>query len=180
MLRHKAVSLVELLIIIGIISILVAIILVAVNIVKKKGAEARVQSDVSQVKALAESYFNVNGTYNGLQCSPTSTSACESWANITTTDKASDIKKKIGELAQDIKTQINSANTNLGLYLRFRPITGTGMGNTGAMMMVPKLSTLDQNTGNSVWLCLDTAGQTIKEFTSWTAAEPAWTNASCQ
>lgn len=167
MIKHKAVSLVELLIIIGIISILVATILVTVNVVKKKGAEARVQSDVSQVKALAESYFNVAGTYNGLQCSPSSTPTCESWANIATTDKASDIKQKIGELAQDIKTQINSTNTNLGLYLK-----GT---NAGAVMLVPN---------DFAWLCLDTVSQrteeAIKKYDSWADAESSWQAASCQ
>lgn len=183
-------NLVEILVVIGIMSLLMTVALLAFGNFKDKARDSRIGSDISQIKTLVDTYYSTTSTYSGLSCSPVST-PCEGWASIAATDKASNIKNKIGELAKDIKTQINYPDA--GLYLRFnnQDVGSVGIGNYSAMLVWPKLSSIDKNINNTTdalnkatWLCADTRMTVFeaKEYTGWNGVATQWTNqdATCQ
>lgn len=58
-------TLVELLVVISIIGILTSVVLVSVSTANKRGKDAVVQSDLSEVRAQAQLYYNTNGGYVG-------------------------------------------------------------------------------------------------------------------
>lgn len=56
-------TLVELLVVIAIIGILTSVVLVSVSTANKRGKDAVVQSDLSEVRAQAQLYYNTNSGY---------------------------------------------------------------------------------------------------------------------
>jgi prepilin-type N-terminal cleavage/methylation domain-containing protein len=61
--KRAGFTIVELLIVIVVIGILAAIAIVAYNGVQSRAKQAKIQSDLSNVQKLVESYYAINGTY---------------------------------------------------------------------------------------------------------------------
>lgn len=61
--KRAGFTIVELLIVIVVIGILASITIVAYNGVQNRAKQAKIQSDISNVQKLVESYYAVNGTY---------------------------------------------------------------------------------------------------------------------
>jgi prepilin-type N-terminal cleavage/methylation domain-containing protein len=63
----KGFTLIELLVVIAIIGILSAVVLASLNTARDKGADAAVRSNLNNIRAQAELYYDENGlTYNGV------------------------------------------------------------------------------------------------------------------
>jgi len=65
MTKQHGFTLVELLVVIAIIGILTSVVLVSVSTANKRGKDATVQSDLSEIRAQAQLYYNTNGGYVG-------------------------------------------------------------------------------------------------------------------
>lgn len=149
-------TLIELLVVIAIVGILSAIILVALNSARKSSRDARVKSDIAQVRRLAEAYNLNKNTYlmNPSPISPSCTNALCTPAAGTgwlATDDPDGSKAKISELAKDITTQVNLSAKGLALYSSAN----------SAVFLAPLPS--DQGSvwvADKKWYCQDTKGNT--------------------
>lgn len=65
--KNKGFTLIELLVVVAIIGILASLILVSVSSARKRAADARIKSDMSQLRVEAESFFIDNNKYNGFE-----------------------------------------------------------------------------------------------------------------
>lgn len=211
----KAFSLLQMLLVILIVIIVVAIGVLIFFKYRGNAKDARLRSDINQTKALIDEYYKTTGTYRGLFCSPACGTAygtlddtynkclpCDQWAtaadlnvkpplpaNLTTT-QVLDIKKKIGVLAVDVKTQLNRVNSfswrntsgqtvtvsqNAGMQIRYNNAVGSyGLGNYAAMIFVPDLTKVDKTVtdtaqayNQATWLCLDTVNKVVKQYVGW-------------
>jgi prepilin-type N-terminal cleavage/methylation domain-containing protein len=78
MIRRKGFTLIELLVVIAIIGILSSVVLASLNTARGRGADANIKSNLSNIRAQAELYYDSpapagNGTYGATSssCSPT-------------------------------------------------------------------------------------------------------------
>lgn len=66
MTNKKAFTIIELIVVIAIIAVLAAIIVSNVTQYNRKGKDAAIKGQVSQIRAAATDFFNSNGTYTGM------------------------------------------------------------------------------------------------------------------
>lgn len=125
-------TLIELLVVIAIIGILASIVLVSLNSARNKGKDARVISDVQQLRTAFESGYN--GTnYTDLVSNATTTAGTQAAA---TAALSIDIKNQAGT---DVVIKTNGATATS--YAIYGPLPSTG-------------------TTPNRWFCIDSAGGT--------------------
>jgi len=68
--KKKGFTLIELLVVIAIIGILASIVLVSLSGAKARAKDARIQSDMNQIRSTAEMFYNTNNNYTSLATDP--------------------------------------------------------------------------------------------------------------
>ncbi len=115
----KGFTLIELLVVIAIIGILASVVLVSLNSARNKGKDARVISDVQQMRTLLESGYN--GVYPDLNASGTTTSG----PNAAATAQIS-----LDAVAQGGSLTINTNGASATAYAIFGKLPSVTAGNT--------------------------------------------------
>lgn len=64
---QRGFTLIELLVVVAIIGILSSIVLVSLNSARQRGRDASIKGSMSSMRAQAELWFDINGSYDGLQ-----------------------------------------------------------------------------------------------------------------
>jgi prepilin-type N-terminal cleavage/methylation domain-containing protein len=64
--KNKGFTLIELLVVIAIIGVLASVVLASLNTARNKGADAAVKSNLANVRAQAEMFYDTNSTYSGV------------------------------------------------------------------------------------------------------------------
>jgi prepilin-type N-terminal cleavage/methylation domain-containing protein len=137
---HKGFTLIELLVVIAIIGILAALVLVALGNARQKANDARIQSNLGQLRTLAEVFYDANSaSYTGLNTCINSTAPG--------TDTA--CKGGIGADVASLKTDNNTASGNTA------SITSTASGQAFCLS-----SPLNSDTAQ--FLCIDGTGVSKK------------------
>ncbi|MEF8847016.1 MAG: type II secretion system protein [Candidatus Paceibacterota bacterium] len=67
--QNKGFTLIELLVVIAIIGILASIVMVALGGARKQARDARITSEMGQIRSKAELAYSSNGEYTGFDCS---------------------------------------------------------------------------------------------------------------
>lgn len=140
----KSFTLIELLVVIAIIGILAGIIIVAANSAKKNAKDAKVKTNIAQIRTLSEEYNIDTGSYIGPTCGPgfTPNYCGTTWAGTEET------KIKIVTLADDLH--------NLGSDLKIRANSLTPP--TPPVTKYQAYATLISDTSKS--FCVDYTGNT--------------------
>lgn len=216
---HKAFSLIQIMLIIFIVIIIVAIGILIFFKSKENAKQARLRAALTQTQALIDQYYQTTGTYRGLFCSPACGTSygtltdiynqclpCDQWATATnlsskpslpanlTTNHVLDIRRQIGVIAADVKTQLNrthsfswkdasgktvTASQAAGLQIRYNNKFGQyDLGSYAAMIFAPDLAKVDKSVTDTAqaynqasWLCLDTVNKAIKQYIGWNPAD---------
>jgi len=138
--KNKGFTLIELLVVIAIIGVLASVVLASLNSARNKGADAAIRSNLANLRAQAEIYFDTNGNYgtNGTAVSGTTSTAC-STANTVFSPAA------VPSLNQGIVSATSSSSSTWNATCTM-PINGTSWA-----VSVPL------KAGGSSW-CVDSSG----------------------
>ena len=137
----KGFTLIELLVVIAIIGILAALVLVALGNARQKANDARIQSNLGQMRTLAEVFYDANSaSYTGLDtcmeaADPSTSTAC---------------KGGIGADVTALKTDNDTADGGTDASLQ---VNATGQ----AFCLSSRL-----NSDSTQYLCIDGSGQSKK------------------
>jgi len=112
MIKQKGFTLIELLVVIAIIGILAALVLVALGNARDKANDARVKSNIGQMRTLAEVYYDAaSASYAGLDgcLDAPSTTTCSGGIEDSVRSLRSDLTSAVGGTA-DLDVNADSSN----------------------------------------------------------------------
>ncbi|PIT97739.1 MAG: hypothetical protein COT71_04390 [Candidatus Andersenbacteria bacterium CG10_big_fil_rev_8_21_14_0_10_54_11] len=147
--KQQGFTLIELLVVIAIIGILAALVLVSLGNARSKAQDARIKSDVAQLRTLAEIHFDSVGNYDTFD-------TCFSAATPST---STECKGGIGASVQSLKSDMDTANGAAAM-------AANAVGNAFCLY-----SGLASTASDKV--CVDSTGTTVIS----TAANPCATTA---
>jgi prepilin-type N-terminal cleavage/methylation domain-containing protein len=136
-------TLIELLVVIAIIGILASVVLVSLNSARQKGKDARVISDVQQMRTALESGYN-GSNYPDLNVTNITSGAANLLANGPQTSATS---------------QLQSDANSQGGSITFLATAAANNGNPTAYVIYGKL------TASNSYFCIDSSGKTDASFT---------------
>lgn len=140
--QSKGFTLIELLVVIAIIGILAALVLVALGNARQKANDARIQSNLGQLRTLAEVFYDANGAAY-------QSSSGKSFATCVATPNATNCLGGIENDITAIKTDNNTAAGNTA------SITATASGQNFCLSS-------PLNSSASEFLCIDGTGVSKK------------------
>ncbi len=162
-------TLIELLVVIAIIGVLASIVLVSLNGARKKGADARVISDVQEIRTALESGYNGSGypDVTNIQTSSfvlTQSSGCNAgyWNNGGSQNVA--ISALVNDACSQEGNTPNGTNSAISIIVNNNtvPISQTG----GYLIQGYQSST-------GTWFCIDNTGKAVQSDTVKTASATA-------
>jgi prepilin-type N-terminal cleavage/methylation domain-containing protein len=137
--RKRAFTLIELIVVVAIIGILATVVVINISNAQNKAKDATVKANMTTVQTSAGLYENDNSTYVGLNCSPTSSPTCE---NLTATSEA---MTSFVNAANSIKKANSEGLTFAGTskdYVAFAKLPST-VGKTNTSFTVSSLGVSD-------------------------------------
>jgi prepilin-type N-terminal cleavage/methylation domain-containing protein len=124
--RYNGFTLIELIVVVGIITVLSALILSTVGYARKKAARARAETEMAAMSAACENYKADSGVY---PADPTSTDSLDTTAAINMANYQAASQYMYGQLAGDPDYD-GVPNSNLKAYMQFKPnMLGTDTNN---------------------------------------------------
>ena len=120
---NRGFTLIELLVVIAIIGILASVVLVSLNSARNKGKDARITSNVHQVRLQIESEANNNGSY-GIGCLAAAANTIATTGNCDTL--ADDASTNGGTVEVKTTPSSGSSNTSYTAYAVYSNLTSGG------------------------------------------------------